>query len=154
MEKKEREQGPWINYSTYLENILPNSSLMKPEISVLSFNQGSHAPPGCLFAASKPSTDAVNNFINWKSGFCKSSGPIWLIWNWMGCLVIKWTYDPASIPHNSSHLWQFRSKRMSPASEGHGKRQERDRLILEMRTAGGSGAEHESGSLLTVLWIH
>lgn len=75
-ERKERAQGPLINYSTYLENILPNSSLMKPEISVLSFNQGSHSPPGCLFAASKHSTDAVNNFISWKFRFCKSSGPI------------------------------------------------------------------------------
>lgn len=78
--EREREtesvQGLLINYSSYLENILPSSSQMKPEISVLSFNQGSHSTPGCLFAAAKRSSDAVSNFISWKFGHCKSSGPI------------------------------------------------------------------------------
>ena len=74
--EREIEQGPLINYSTYLENILSNSSQLKLEISVLSFNQGSDSPPGCLFLASKQSTDVVNNFISWKFGHCKSSGPI------------------------------------------------------------------------------
>lgn len=104
---RRKRAGFIINYSTYLENIFPSSSLMKLEISVLSFK---HSPSGCLFAASKHFTDAGNNFINWKFRFCKSSGPIWLIWNWMGCLVIMCTYDPASIPNNSSHLWRLSQK--------------------------------------------
>lgn len=120
--ESKREQSPLINYSTYLENTLPNSSQLKLEIFVLSFKQGSHSPSGCLFPASKHSIDAMNNFICWKFGHCKSLGPIWLILNWIDWLVFMWTCDPAWIPYNSSHLWHFRSKRMSPSSEGHRKR--------------------------------
>lgn len=120
---------------------------------MLSFNQGSHSPPGCLFPASKHSTDAMTNFIGWKCGYCTSSGPIWLTLNWMDWFVVMWTYDPALIPHYSSHPWYFRSKSMSSASEGCGKRWERAHLKLEVRTAGGCMVEREFGSLLTVLWI-
>lgn len=74
--EKEKEQGPLISYSIYLKNILPTSSQLKLEIFVLSFYQGSHSPPGCLVLASKQSIDVVNNFISWKFGHCKSSGPI------------------------------------------------------------------------------
>ena len=88
LRERERKQGPLISYSTYLKNILPTSSQLKLEISMLSFYQGSHSPPGCLFLASKQSIDVVNNFLSWKFSHCKSSGPIWLILNLMGWLVV------------------------------------------------------------------
>lgn len=152
--EKERQRAESIDQLLCLLGEYPSKLFsLKLEISKLFFNQGSHSPLGCLFPASKHSIDVVNNFISWKFSHCKSSGPIWLILNWMGWLVVKWTYDPAVIPHNSSHPWHFRSKRMSPANEECGKRWGRAHLELEIRIAGGCMAEWEFGSLLTVLWI-
>lgn len=157
-EKSERETEESIDQILYLLGEYPSElkySQLKLEISVFSVNQDSHSPAGCLFPASKHSTDAVKNFIIWKFGHWKSSEPIWLILDWVGWLSCEYMthHDASVIPHNSCLHWHSRSQRISSASEEHGKRQEKAYLKLEVRIGRVYMAEHESGSLLTVLWI-